>query len=104
MPRTQQRRHFTAEQKVAILREHLLERKPISEICDRHKLQPSVFYDWQKRLFENGAAAMETTRDPEKLRLEREVETLKVTLSKKDHIIARVTEEFVNAKKASGET
>ena len=46
----------------------------------------------------------ETTRDPEKLRLEREVETLKVTLSKKDHIIARVTEEFVNAKKASGET
>lgn len=30
----QTRRHFSPEQKVAILREHLLDKKPVSEICD----------------------------------------------------------------------
>ena len=37
-----------AEEKVAILRRHLLEQVPISELCDRQGLQPTVFYRWQK--------------------------------------------------------
>ncbi|MFQ5424953.1 MAG: transposase [Phycisphaerae bacterium] len=39
---------------MAILREHLIEKGPISEVCDKHGLQPTVFYQWQKRLFEDG--------------------------------------------------
>jgi transposase len=38
------RRHFSPEQKVAILREHLIEHKAISEVCDRHHLSPTLFY------------------------------------------------------------
>ena len=30
---------------------------PISELCDKQGLQPTVFYRWQKEFFENGAAA-----------------------------------------------
>jgi transposase len=52
-----QRKHYTPEDKVAILRRHLLEQVPISELCDRHGLQPGVFYRWQKEFFENGTAA-----------------------------------------------
>jgi transposase len=29
---------------------------PISKLCDELGLQPTVFYRWQKELFENGAA------------------------------------------------
>jgi len=34
-----QRKHYTPEEKVAILRRHLLEQVPISELCDKHGLQ-----------------------------------------------------------------
>ena len=54
-----QRKHYTPEEKVAILRRHLLEQVPISELCDKHGLQPTVFYRWQKEFFENGAAAFQ---------------------------------------------
>src|SRR2546428_9280619 len=54
-----QRKHYAPEEKVAILRRHLLEKEPISKLCDEVGLQPTVFYHWQKEFFENGAAAAE---------------------------------------------
>ena len=50
-------RPYTPEEKVAILRRHLLDKEPISNLCDELGLQPTVFYRWQKEFFENGAAA-----------------------------------------------
>jgi len=38
------RRHFTMEQKVHILSEHLLEQIPVSDLCDKHQIQPAQFY------------------------------------------------------------
>ena len=40
-------------------RRHLLEQVPVSELCDKQGLQPTVFYRWQKEFFENGAAAFQ---------------------------------------------
>ena len=57
-----QRKHYSPEEKVAILRRHLLEKEPISKLCDELGLQPTVFYRWQKEFFENGAAAFEQKR------------------------------------------
>jgi transposase len=54
-----QRKHYTPEEKVAILRRHLVEGVPISNLCDELGLQPTVFYRWQKEFFENGAAAFQ---------------------------------------------
>jgi len=51
-----QRKHYNAEEKVAILRRHLLEGAAVSTLCDELGLQPTVFYRWQKEFFENGAA------------------------------------------------
>ena len=53
------RKHYTPEEKVAILRRHLVEGVPISDLCDESGLQPTVFYRWQKEFFENGAAAFQ---------------------------------------------
>ena len=39
-----ERKHYTAEEKVAILRRHYLEKEPISQLCDQLGLQPTVFY------------------------------------------------------------
>ena len=54
-----QRKHYTAEEKVAILRRRLLENVAVSDLCEELGLQPTVFYRWQKEFFENGAAALE---------------------------------------------
>ena len=58
------RRQFSPQQKVAILREHLVEHVPVSDLCDKHKLHPTLFYQWQKAFFENGAAAFESLSFP----------------------------------------
>jgi transposase-like protein len=46
-------------QRVAILREHLIEKVPVSQVCDRHGVNVVNFYNWEKLFFENGAAALE---------------------------------------------
>ena len=50
-----QRKHYTPEEKVAILRRHLLDKEPISKLCDELGLQPTVFYRWQKEFLEANA-------------------------------------------------
>ena len=46
-------------EKVAILRRHLIDRVPVSDLCDEYHLQPTIFYAWQKQFFEDGSAALE---------------------------------------------
>ena len=50
------RKRFTSQEKVAILRLHLLEHTPVSDLCDQHGIHPTMFYRWQKEFFENAAA------------------------------------------------
>ena len=52
-----QRKHYSPEEKVAVLRRHLLEKEPISKLCDGVGLQPTVFYRWQKDSSRTGADA-----------------------------------------------
>ena len=52
------RKHYTAEEK-AIMRRHLLDKEPVSSLCDELGLQPTVLYRWQKEFFENGPAAFQ---------------------------------------------
>src|SRR5258708_26978161 len=59
-----ERKHYTAEEKVAILRRHLLDKVPVSDLCEELNLKPTVFYRWQKEFFENGAAAFQAQERP----------------------------------------
>ena len=104
MPR--QRRHFTPEQKVAVLRLHLLEKKPVSDVCEEHSLSVNLFYLWQKQLFENGAAAfansgkrLKATQDAK----DRKIATLEDKLQRKNEVLAELMEEHVQLKKELGE-
>jgi transposase-like protein len=98
-----ERRHFSPQQKVAIVKEHLVDGVPISDLCDRHHLQPAQFYLWQKQLFENGAAAFERkTRSAGPTLAERQVEALRAKLVTKNEVIAELMEENVSLKKLDG--
>jgi len=101
------RRHFTTEQKVAFLKRHLVEKVPVSDLCNQEELQPSVFYQWQRQLFENLAAAftMPASEGPSKREKDLVTKTkeLEAKLAKKDHVIAEVAAELVAVKKELGE-
>ena len=53
------RKHYTAEEKVAVLRRHLAENEPVSKLSDELGIKPTLLYRWQKEFFENGAAAFQ---------------------------------------------
>jgi transposase-like protein len=94
------RRHFTPEQKVAILREHLLDQTPVSEVCDRHHIAVSLFYLWQKEFFENGHRAFAANGRQAK---RQKIAALEARLHRKDGVIAELMEELVQLKKSLGE-
>lgn len=99
------RANFTAAEKVAIVREALLERKPVSEVCERYRIQPSQFYQWQKQLFEGAAAAFEPKKPGKPAGpspVERRVAHLEQRLAVKNEVIAELTEENVRLKKVDG--
>jgi len=53
------RRNYSPQEKVAILRRHLLDKVPASQLCDEFQLQSKIFYGWLKQLFDNGPGALE---------------------------------------------
>jgi transposase-like protein len=102
-----QRRQHTTEQKVAILRRHLVDKVPVSDLCNEYKLQPSVFYHWLKQAMANLGAAVEQAApkkaDQREKQLAAENEQLKAKLAKKDGVIAEISAEYVQLKKELGE-
>jgi transposase-like protein len=97
------RKHYSGPEKVAILRERLLEGKALSEVCERYELQPTVFYAWQKQFFENGAAAFERKSRRAEEAKDRTITALQEKLAKKNEVIAELMEENIQSKKANGE-
>jgi len=109
MSGTKQRRHFTGQEKVAILRRHLLEKVPVSQLCEEHRIHPTLFYGWQKSFFENGAAAFEASRNGRgsdkrgEDAAARRITALTEKLQRKDEVLSELMEEHVALKKSLGE-
>lgn len=100
------RRTFSPEQKAAILRRHLVDKVAVSDLCDEYKIQPSLFYLWQRQAMEHLAAVFEgDSRRGEKARdaeLAKRNEELAAKLAKKDQVIAEISEEHMLLKKKLG--
>ena len=95
-----QTRKFTNEEKVSLVRRHLLEKEAVSDLCDALGLQPSQYYRWQKALFENGASAFDDKRT--KKAHERRIAELETRLQAKNEVMAELMEEHVALKKKIG--
>src|SRR5438552_3977631 len=87
-----ERKHYTAEEKVAILRRHLLDKVPVSDLCEELGLRPTVFYRWQKEFFENGSAAFQSKERPARQVEEKQkrIEFLEKKVQTKDEVLAEV--------------
>ena len=97
------RRRFSAEDKVRVLRRHLVDKAPVSEICEQEGIQPTQFYNWQKQLFEGAAALFDGPAPQKDRKAEAKVEALTAKLQKKDEVLSELMEEHVALKKSLGE-
>ena len=97
------RKNYTPDEKVRILRRHLLDQVSVSDLCDELGLQPTVFYRWQKEFFEHGTAAFERQVDGKERQYQRRIEALETKIKRKDEVLAQLMEEHVTLKKSLGE-
>src|SRR6266403_1131974 len=98
-----ERKHYTGKEKVAILRRHLLDKVPVSDLCDELGLQPTVFYRWQKEFFENGAASFQSQSRPAHQAEQQRIEFLEKKIQTKDEVLAELMAEHIALKKSLGE-
>ena len=78
------KRQFIAEEKVATLRRHLVDKIPVSGLCEEYRIQPSLSHIWQRQMWETlpVLAALQTPRrrdgrSARELAMAETVETLK---------------------------
>lgn len=99
------RRHFTPQQKVEVVRRHLVGKEAVSDLASEFQIQPSQIHGWIKLVLDQAEAAFQ--RQPGNRRGEevkdRRIAQLQQKLVQKNEVIAELMEENVRAKKANGE-
>ena len=100
-----ERKHFTPKEKVAILRRHILDKAPVSELCEELGLRPTVFYRWQKELFENGHTVFDNGRKAKAVEdaKDQKIQQLQAKLARKNEVMAELMEAHTQLKKDLGE-
>lgn len=96
-----ERRHLNPQEKIAALKRHLLEGVPVSTICDQLGIAPTLFYRWQKELFENGHALFENVRAAKAVdhAKDEKIQKLEAKLHKKNEVMAELMEAHTELKK-----
>lgn len=97
------RKKFTAEEKMIILKKHLLEKKAVSDICGEHGIHPTMFYCWQDRLFMEGTSVFEKSAEKPSVEMSRKVAQLEDKLQRKNDVLSELMEEHIALKKSLGE-
>lgn len=102
------RKYLTAAEKVAIVRRHLLEQVPVSDLCDEYGIHATQYYAWQKQLFEQGSLAFERKPNGANLRRQQDAQQRKIAelegkIQQKNEVVAELLQEHVQLKKALGE-
>ncbi len=98
------RKKFTAEEKIVILKKHLLEKKAVSDICDEHGVHSTMFYRWQDKFFMDGASVFEKSKEKPGVQMSRKIAQLEDKLQRKNEVLSELMEEHIVLKKSLGES
>jgi len=92
-----QKRQFSSEFKVQLLKEHLENQIPVGKICEQHNIHPNLFYLWKKELF---SGALETFSKKKTSKKEGEkINRLEEKIKDKDSLISEIVEDNLRLKK-----
>ncbi len=99
------RRHFAGPEKVAILKRHLIDKVPVSDLCDELDIYPTQFYAWLKDFFENGHLAFDNGRKSKAVEdaKDQKIQQLEAKLQRKNDVMVELIEAHTALKKSLGE-
>ena len=97
-----EKRHYSAEQKVIILREFLENNTPISQLAEKYQLHPNDIYNWKKKLFEGAKDPFQPKTNNSKGSTEekKKISKLEGKLKDRDEAIAMLLKENIDIKKS----
>lgn len=98
------KKRYTQEEKTIILREHIEEQLSVSDTAEKYGVHPNAIYKWKKELYETASSNLAKTNkqvEKKQSQLLKEIEELKVTLAKRESLIAELVEDNINLKKKS---
>lgn len=92
-----EKRKYTSEFKVKLIREHLENQVPAGKICEQYNIHPNLFYLWKKEFFSGAVKIFEKsktskTEEEKYMRLEEK-------LRDKDSLISELAEDNLRLKK-----
>lgn len=94
------RRRFSAEEKIRIVLEGLRAEIPVTELCRREGIQPSIYYKWSKAFLDAGKNGL--TRDTQRNATAPEVSHLKEENGALKQAVAEMVLENQRLKKSLG--
>lgn len=97
-----ERKHYSSEQKVIILRELLENNIPISQVAEKYGVHVNDIYNWKKRLFESASLIFSQKNNETKHSSdnEKKIQTLEDKLKKRDEAISFLLRENIEIKKS----
>ena len=97
------RRKFPGHQKAGILKRHFLDKVPVPDLCEEQTLQPTLFYKWQKDLFDNAGEILDLKGRKRGLdSQQKKFKELEKRLEQKNEVIAELMQEHIQLKKVLG--
>jgi transposase len=97
-----QRKHYTPEEKVAILRRHLLEQVPSSELCDQQGLQPTGLLPLAEGVLRERRGCLSAESAANHSAEQERIAYLEKKIQTKDEVLAELMAEHVALKKRLG--
>lgn len=98
-----ERKHYSPEQKVIIVRELLENNVPISQLAEKYQVHVNDIYNWKKRLFEGAKDIFQPKQGNSQKQIsaeQKKIEKLESKLKDRDEAIAMLLKENIDIKKS----
>jgi transposase len=97
-----ERKFYSPEQKVIIIRELLENNVPISQLAEKYQVHPNDIYNWKKKLFEGAKELfrIKPAGQKQKTAEQKRIEKLQAKLRDRDEAIAMLLKENIEIKKS----
>lgn len=96
------KKRYTSEEKTIILREHLENQVPISDLAEKYGVHPNAIYVWKKKMFESAPENLSSNSKKQKKRFsvqEQHIQELEKILAQRESVIAELAADNIELKK-----
>ncbi|HMO23161.1 MAG TPA: transposase [Candidatus Melainabacteria bacterium] len=98
-----ERRQFTPEQKVKIVKEALTTDIGVSGVCRKYGISNALYYHWQERFFEGALEGFKRTKHGPSSAEQRRLDEQSRKIDRMQSVISEITAENIDLKKSIGE-